>query len=693
MTEPSQRRNLVICLSLAAVIALVYSPIRRYGFVSVDDELYIIENAHLRKGLTLKGLGWALTTPLDQWMPLTWSARMLEYQLFGLDAGAYHVVNVLFHIANTLLLFAVLTRMTAAPWRSGAVAALFALHPLHVESVAWVTGLKDVLSVFFGLLTIWAYVRYVEKLSAISYQPSVRTLPAHCAQDPAAAAQGSKPKAQDPRLASPQSGIRGPRSASRDSRSSILWYVVALLFFALALMSKPMVVTLPFVLLLLDYWPLGRTRWARSFAGKSAESPPRRLLTEKLPLFALSAASCVATLWAQHAVGALASLGREPFGIRIANAVLSYGGYLGKMLWPTRLAVFYPVDLKPSLALVMVVSVGLAAVTAVVMGRARREPWLATGWFWYLGTLAPVSGLVQVGVVEGLADRYTYVPLIGLFIMLCWSVPRNVMGRQNARAIICLAAGTGLAVCAVLSGIQIRFWKDSMTLFRHALDVTRDNWLAYNNLGNVLDRAGKTHDAVEAYPQAVRIRPGYAKAHYNLGHDLAKIGRLDEAMGHWDQAVRLKPDFAEAQYNLGVALLGTGKAAEAIGHLEEALRLNPDSAEAHNSLATAFTQVGRMQEAIAQYEQALQIAPGSAEYHHNLAIALFRAERLRNAVAQCERALQLEPDFAQAHFTLGVILTKMGRTQGAIAHYQEAIRLNPDLVAARNELSRLQAGP
>jgi protein O-mannosyl-transferase len=556
VTEPFRRQNLLVYLVLAAAIAAVYSPVCHYGFISLDDEIYIAGNPHLRGGLTFRELGWAFTTPLDQWMPVTWLARMFQYQLFGPAAGMHHLINVLFHIANSLLLFSVLNRITGARWRSALVAALFALHPLHVESAAWVTGLKDVLSMFFGLLTIWAYVRYTELLNA-----------EHGTSN------------SEHRTPSPHPSPLAPRP------TPIAFYCLTLLFFALALLSKPMVVTLPFVLLLLDYWPLGRTRWVSSAVSDRIKVAPGQLLTEKLPFLALAAVSCLITFWAQRAAGVVPSLGRISLDVRIANVLLSYAGYLGKTIWPIGLAIFYPFNTNPSFAAAMVACVGLAGVTAAAIWSAPRRPWFATGWLWYLGTLVPVIGLVQVGA-QSMADRYTYVPLIGLFILLCWSVPSRAIERPIVKMSLGVAVVAALAACAILARIQIGYWKESETLFRHALDVTQDNWLAHNNLGLALGQSGRFQEEIEQYEQALRLKPDLVEAQYNWGIALAQLGRMPEASEHWEQVLQLKPDYCpEVYYNLAVAFEQAGKPKEAIGHYEHALRLNPDYREAKTRLA------------------------------------------------------------------------------------------------------------
>ena len=668
MTPVSRRqRDLLISLCLALVTIVVYSPVLRFGFISLDDEPYITENPHLRGGLTLHGLGWAFTTPLDQWMPVTWLARILEYQAFGLNAGAHHLINVLFHIANTLLLFWVFNRMSNAPWRSALVGALFALHPLHVESVAWVTGLKDVLSMCFAMLSLWTYVRYVE-----------------------------------------QSTVGGSRLK--------VFYGLTLLFYALALMSKPMAVTLPFVLLLLDYWPLGRTTWAEPATGRCVHVTLSQLLKEKLPFFMLAAASCVVTLWAQRRAGAL-----EGVPLRhVAYAVLSYMGYLAKAVWPTGLSVFYPLDANPSMAAVMAAGIGLVGVTVAVIWRGRREPWLVTGWFWFLGTLVPVIGLVQVGLVQGMADRYTYVPFVGLFTMLCWSVPSSAMERRIVKGSVCVVALGALVACAALTEIQVGYWRGTETLFRHALKVTRGNWVAHNNLGSALLAMGKTPEAisqweqalqlnpkcVETYnnlggalldegkmteaisqwEQALRLRPDYAEAHYNLGYVLSQTGKLENAIVHYERALQAKPDYPEAHYRLGNALLQTGKLRDAIAHYEQALQIKPDYAEAHCNLGVALQRAGRVLEAIKHYEQALRLKPDFAEAHNNLGIALKDLDRMPEAINQYEKALRIKPDYAEAHYNLGVALGRVGRVQEAIGHYEQALRLKPDYAEAEDDL-------
>ncbi len=626
---------MLIGVCLAVLVAAVYWPVGHAGFVNYDDDDYVTANPHVLEGLTVPAVVWAFTAyHAANWHPLTWLSHALDCQLFGRNAGGHHAVNVLLHVANTVLLFWVLWRMTGATWRSACVAAVFGLHPLHVESVAWIAERKDVLSGLFWMLALWGYARYVERPTRARY---------------------------------------------------------GLVFgcYAMGLMAKPMVVTLPFVLLLLDYWPLGRTRWTPSVVGHSAPLRLGELVLEKVPFFALAAVSCGATIWAQHSGGAIMSLERLPVELRMANAVVAYVRYIEKAVWPSGLAVFYPYQAW-SPGAVIVAGAILVVVSALVIRGVRREPHLAVGWFWFLGTLVPAIGLVQVGV-QSMADRYTYLPLIGLAIMLCWSVPSSVLAQRNRKAITGVAAAAALAVCAALSRVQVGYWKNSETLFRHALDVTRNNWVAHNNLGVVLKDQGKVPEAVAHYEQALRINPNYAGAHNGLGMALMSSGRVPEAIGHFEQAVRLKPDYAEAHNNLGVALKNQGKLAEAIAHYEQALQINPDFAGAHNNLGNVFLQERKVSDAIGHYEQALRINPDDPEAHYGLGMALMSSGRVPEAIGRFEQALRIKPDYVEAHCYLALALEQTHSVREAIAHYEQALRVNPDYVMAQNNLAWLLA--
>jgi tetratricopeptide (TPR) repeat protein len=645
MTERSQRRNLLISLCLAAATVAVYAPVRHFQFTSYDDGDYVYENPQVQSGLTLRGLVWAFTTShASNWHPLTWLSHMLDCQLFGLNAGPHHLVNVLFHVASVLLLFHVLNRMTAAPWRSAFVAALFALHPLHVESVAWVAERKDVLSAFFWMLTMWAYVRYVETFNTQRFQPERFW-----------------------------------------GKLANVFYGLALLFFALGLMAKPMLVTLPFVLLLLDYWPLDRTQWTASVSSAKAKVPLGRLLKEKLPFLALTVVSCAVTFRVQRMGGIVVSLEHLPIGERVANAAVSPLRYLSKAFWPTGLAVFYPYVKWPSDAVVAAVAV-LVVVSAWVIWEARREPQFLVGWLWYLGTLVPVIGLVQVGL-HSMADRFTYLPSIGLFIMAAWIVPCGATGQRVRKLATAATAAALLGVFAVLCRFQIRCWRSSETLFRHALEVTTNNWLAHNNLGYILARTGRLDSAIEQYNEALRIKPDCDEAHYNMGNALTRQGKGSEAVAEYREALRINPDNVKAHNNLGAALARQGKLSEAMAEYAAALRIRPDYAEAHFNLGLALAGQGKLAEATAEYTAALRSKPDYVEAHNNLGIALRRMDRIQEAIEHYEQALRLRPDFVDAHNNLGNALLQRGNLTEAVQHFEQAARLEPDFAVAQNKLA------
>jgi protein O-mannosyl-transferase len=536
------------------------------------------------RGLTWHGVAWAFTTEhAVNWHPLTWLSHMLDVQLYGLDAGAHHLTNLLFHIGNTLLLFGLLHRMTGALGRSAFVAGLFAVHPLHVESVAWVAERKDVLSTLFWMLTLWAYIEYVKR-------PDLR-------------------------------------------QSSRRRYAAVLLFFALGLMAKQMLVTLPLVLLLLDFWPLGRVGIGPNPAGgwapaRDGWATAGRLVWEKLPLLALAAASSIATFVIHQRGGAVIILSAIPLQLRIENALVSYVVYIGKMLWPAGLAVLYPYPQSLSAWSVAVAFVTLTGISVAVIWAAPRRPYLPVGWFWYLGTLVPVIGLIQVGD-QAIADRYTYIPLIGLFIIVAWGVP-DLLVRWPLRMVvlpkIALPAAACLVIlaCAITARGQLEYWEDSTTLWTHTLAVTTRNNIAHNNLGATLADQGKTDEAIAHYSEALRIKSDYADAHNNLGVALADQGKLDEAIAHYSEALRIKPCYSDAHSNLGIALADQGNLDEAIAQFTEALRINPDSAKAHNNLGVALASQGKLDEAIAQFTEALQVKPDYADARNNLELALAR---------------------------------------------------------------------
>ena len=562
-----------VCLVLAVVTLAVHWQLTNHEFVVLDDNAYVGLNSHVQTGLTGEGIKWAFTTfEANFWHPLTWLSHMLDCQLFGLKAGMHHLTSLLFHVVNTVLLFLILRRMSGALWRSAFVAALFALHPLHVESVAWISERKDVISTFFWMLTIWAYARYTER-------PGVNR------------------------------------------------YLLVLLFFTLGLLAKPMLVTLPFVLLMMDYWPLGR--WQIGLTGKETRSMPResslfRLIYEKIPLLGVMAIFIVVAFLAQG--DAIQPLDEFPLKARIANALVSYVTYIRKMFWPNELAVFYPYPQTLPLWQVAGSGILLVLLSIVSIRMVRRRPYLTVGWFWYLGTLMPVIGLVQVGT-HAMADRYTYIPLIGLFLIIAWGIPDLLRKWPHRKIGFAILAGLLLSVFAICAWFQARHWKDSVSLFTHAVDVTTDNWLARNNLGFSLVQQGRNNEAITHFSEALRIKPNYWEGHVNLGNTLALAGKFEEAIDHFYDALDLKPDDPEAHKNLGIVLAIKGHLDEAVIHLNEALRLTPEDPEVHFNLGVARYRQGEFITAIKHFREVLRMRPGDAQAQKNLESAMARIKR------------------------------------------------------------------
>ena len=568
------------CLGLIALDIFVFAPVRHYDFVTWDDPDYVTNNRQVLSGVVWPALKWALTTGYAaNWHPLTWVSLMLDAQMYGTTAAGYHLTNLLFHVANTLLLLGLLHWMTGALGRSAFVAALFAVHPLHVESVAWVSERKDVLSTLFWMLTLLAYVAYARKPGAARY-------------------------------------------------------MLVFLFYALGLMAKPMLVTLPFVLVLLDVWPLRRLALgigAKSRAGSKFSgdfwSSGLRLLIEKLPLVGIAIASSIVTIVVQGKWGAVTGLDRFPLSLRAANALVSYMIYMGQMLWPARLAAFYPYPRSLSAGWVMGAMLFLVAVSAAAIREIHRRPFLTVGWLWYLGTLVPVIGLIQVGG-QARADRYTYVALIGLFIVFAWGTT-DLLARWRYRAVaLSAAAVVVILACAITARAQVRYWDNAISLWEHTLQVTERNPLAHNDLGVALVAEGRVTEAIPHYYEALRFNPTYAEAQYNLGNALARLGKGPEAIPHYLEALRIRPAYAQVHNNLGTTLLTQGKLNEAIPHYEEALRIQPDYTEAHNNLGIALASEGRLPEAIAHFTEALRIQPDYADAHGNLQHALAEQGRV-----------------------------------------------------------------
>jgi len=603
---PWDRHHLTLIISLILILGTlaVFWQVRNHEFINLDDNEYVTNNPQVKSGLALRGVIWAFTTGhASNWHPLTWLSHMLDCTLYGLNPGGHHVTNLLFHIANSLLLFLVLKRMTGAIWESGFVAGLFALHPLHVGSVAWVAERKDVLSTFFWVLAMWAYVSY-------SKRPGLKR------------------------------------------------YLLVLLFFVLGLLSKPMLVTLPFVLLLLDYWPLGRLRFGqgggdrhpssdKSLEGRDQRSSLLHLILEKVPFLALSAGSSLLTFIVQHRGGTVGPLEAIPLDSRIENAVISYIQYIWKMVWPHRLAIFYPYPERLPIWQVAGAGLLLVCLSVLVLRVVRGRPYLVVGWLWYLGTLVPVIGLVQVGM-QAMADRYTYVPLVGLFMMIAWGVPDLLRGWRHRRIVFALSAGILFLVLAIVTWVEVQRWQNSVTLFSHTLEVTSKNSLIHYNLGVVFLRQGRNQEAIAHLNESLGIDPSRADAHNNLGVALARQGRFQEAMAHYAEALRIKPDYADAHNNLGVVLARQGKFQEAMVHYIEVLRIKPDQAEAYGNIGNCLAEQGRFGEAIAHYKKALRINPNLSEVHYSLGLAYWMAGDRDSALEEYNILKTLQPHLANS---------------------------------------------
>ncbi len=570
----SKRQTWLVCLGLALAVLAAYSPLWHGQFVLFDDNDYVTSNDMVKQGVGWAGIVWAFSTVhASIWHPLTWISYLVDSQLYGMNPGGYHFTNVLLHLANSILLFLLLQRMTGALWRSALVAALFALHPLHVESVAWVSERKDVLSALFWMLAVGAYVRYAEA-----------------------------------------SATQSPKSKT--------FYIGSVVLFALGLMAKPMLVTLPFILLLLDFWPLRRRA-----------APPARLLAEKAPFFILAAASCAVTLLvAQHTTG-VRSLAALPLAARLENIPVSYARYIAKTFWPGDLAVLYPYERHWAVWKIAGAAVFLALVTGWVLWRVRARPHYAVGWFWFLIMLAPVIGLVQAGPFS-MADRYAYLSNTGLFIMVVWAE------RMKAQWLVA-GGGLALAGCLAATSIQVRYWKDSETLFRHTLAVTKNNSVIESDLGKVLFQKGRMDEALPHLLRAVALNPKFALAHYNLGEVFLATGRVPEALAQFDIQVALDPGDPIAQYNFGNVLLQQGLPEDAIPRLQKAVNIRPGAADFHLKLGDAFRQTGRAAEAISQYEKALQILPRFVQAASSLAwmLATNPDPSLRNGARAVQLAL------------------------------------------------------
>lgn len=620
-----------LCSLLVLVIGVVFGQTSGFDFVNYDDDTDVYENRLIQGDLTLRGLLTVFTDGgVQSTMPLTCISHMLVWHLGGHGAAVHHLTNVFLHAAAAVLLLLVLWRMTGHLWPSAFVAAVFAVHPLRVESVAWVTERKDVLSGFLFMVTLAAYLRYVRQ------------------------------------------GF------------SVARYLAVLLCLIVGLAAKPMAVTLPFVLLLLDYWPLGRSNDRKPDVSVRL-SVPMRLIIEKIPMLVIAGLCCVLTVHGRTA-GALAANQQYSVGWRIGNALISYAAYLGQFLFPLGLAPCCP--RRPVLPPWQVAAAVLllVSITAVAVGWRRQRPYLLVGWLWYVGMLVPVIGLVQFGG-QAEADRFTYLPQIGLAMALAWAATDAYRTWPRFRRIWVTAAACTVISLSISAWRQTSYWRDSETLWTRTLACTSQNAQAHNNFGGALVNCGRIEEAMRHFQKATEIDPGYAKAHSNFGSALANCGRIEEAMPHFQKAVEIDPTCAEAHNGLGSVLSALGCEEAAERHLQKALEIDANYAEAHNNLGSMLMRYGRVDEAVAEFRRALQLKPGSAEFHCNLGLTLRSLGRLDEAAAEFRRTLQLKPGFGEAHGNLGGILYLQDKLAEAMGHFQEHLELNPTSEMARQNFA------
>jgi Flp pilus assembly protein TadD len=650
------RRTLGLCALLGLLTLVAFAPVVQNDFVDYDDQDYVTENLQVQGGVSWEGVHWAFgSAHFGNWIPLTWLSHMLDCQLSGLHPGWHHFTNLILHTASTLLLFLVLKRMTASTLPSAFVALLFALHPLHVESVAWVSERKDVLSTLFFMLTLLAYASYAGKSKVQKLRPG-------------------------PAIQGPPSDE--PHSVPGDRYATWCFYWLSVIFFVFGLLSKPMLVTMPFVLLLLDYWPLER------FQIKNQKSKIKNLLPllgEKLPFIALSLAASVITFNVQQQGGAMVLMESIKLKLRLANAAVSCGRYLLNTIWPTTLAAFYPMPPAwPGWAVAISLLV-LCLLTAVALRHLTTHPYLSVGWFWFLGTLVPVIGIVQVGI-QSMADRYTYIPLIGIFIMLAFGV-RDFMDRQPEwRLGLGIAGGMAVTLCALLTMNQVSYWRNTATLFEHALAVTENNSLAEYQVGVARVREGNYPEAYSHFAEALRIKPDNGEAHNNLGLLLVMNGKLDEGIAHYRQALEAKTDTPELHFNLGSALLAKSQLDEAATECRIALKTKPTFSAASLKLAIILGKQGKLTEARQQYEATVKSDPDNADAHFGLGFLLVQTGKPEEAIQEFRQVLRLRPD-AQAHYNLALVLSRHGHSGEAFEHYRAALRLQPSWPAALNDLA------
>ena len=596
-------------LLVAIAVITVYWPLQDYQFINFDDDLYITQNKNVKRGLTVEGIRWAFRfNDKGYWQPATWISHMMDCELFGLNPAWHHLHNLTIHLANTLLLFLALYRITGEFYKSAFVAALFALHPLNVDSVAWIAERKNLLSTFFWMISLLLYGKYVE-------------------------------------------------------RPNLARYALVFISFLFGLMAKPMIVTLPFVFLLLDIWPFNRTGYFTQPGGTFETDKEKtvvqqtvisELIIEKIPLFVLSIGSVCLAIFSTQQINNMVAVDTVPLTLRIGNGLVSYMGYVAKMIWPFNLAVYYPFPDAVPLWSAIGAAILLIAVTALFIRWIVEKPYLSIGWFWYLGTLVPVIGILQGGLWPAMADRWTYVPMIGLFIIVSWGLTDIAAKWRHGKPVLILLAISIIAFFSVITRDQLQHWRNSTTLFEHALAVTENNYVAQNNLGNALAKEGELLKAIDHYRELIRLRPDHAKAYNNLGIALAKQGKIKDAIKQYSEAIQLNSGYAQAYNNLGAALTEQGQADKAILNYKRALELKPDYAEAHNNLGVVLKKQGQTSEAAEHYYKALHLDPAYAAPHYNLGLAFFQFGKIKKAIYHFRKALQINPAYGDAQKSLKI---------------------------------------
>jgi len=620
------RLDLLVCLFLALSILTVYWQVRNHDFVNFDDNLYVTDNQHVQSGISLDSIIWAFSFEDKEktyWHPITWLSHMVDCQLYGLSPGMHHSTSLIFHIANTILLFLVFRRMTGEIWKSVLVAALFGLHPLNVESVAWVSERKNVLSTFFWILTMAAYIRYSERPAFYRYLP-------------------------------------------------------VFFLFMLGQLVKPMLVTLPFVLLLLDYWPLGRLKigqWRNLF----------RLIGEKVPLFILSALSVYLSVLSLRTHAVMQSTDAVPITLRIENALVSYIAYIAKTIWPQNLAVYYPYPDALPLWQTAGALLVLICISLVLLLGLKHIPSLSTGWLWFLGTFVPVTGLLQAGLWPAMADRWAYIPAIGIYMIIVWGAS-YLFSKWHCRKWLPITASIALlSTLMVTTRSQVRHWENSFTLYRHALTITSNDKTIHYNMGVSLGELGRSKEAIVHYRKALDINPAFHKALNNLGCELARQGNNIEAIRYYREALRINPTYKYTHNNLGTALIGQGKLNEAIEHYRKALQADPRFADAHNNLGQAMLRTGEIEAAIFHLTISFQSEPANRITQSSLMLAIDSHKRIKSAVKKFRKSLRFAPKDPDLINRLDVLTKRKIELVKVINQYEQSLVLQPDF--DRNQLN------